>query len=64
MIKQSFAMKRKTLANNLQNWRQGVDKKLVESIIEMIGLDRMIRAERLTLDEFIELFEEIEKQGN
>lgn len=64
MIKQSFAMKRKTLANNLQNWRHGVDKKSVESIIEMMDLNKMIRAERLTLDEFINLFEEIEKQEN
>jgi 16S rRNA (adenine1518-N6/adenine1519-N6)-dimethyltransferase len=64
MIKQSFSMKRKTLANNLQNWHQGVDKKCVESIIDMIGLDKMIRAECLTLDEFVSLFEEIEKQGN
>lgn len=64
MIKQSFSMKRKTLANNLQNWHQGVDKKCVESIIDMIGLDKMIRAERLTLDEFVNLFEEIERQGD
>ena len=53
-------MKRKTLANNLQNWHQGVDKKCVESIIDMIGLDKMIRAERLSLDEFVRMFEETE----
>ncbi len=64
MIKQSFSMKRKTLANNLQNWHQGADKKCVESIIEMIGLDKMIRAECLSLSEFTKLFEEIEKQEN
>lgn len=64
MIKQSFSMKRKTLANNLQNWYLGVDKKQVESIIENLNLDKKIRAERLSLDDFINLFETIEEQGS
>ena len=48
IVKQAFAMRRKTLANNLKDW-------LVSSEIESLDIDPQRRAETLTLEEFARL---------
>ena len=51
VVKQSFAHKRKTLANNLIGYI-GADKPAVSSKLESIGIDPKRRAETLSIEEF------------
>ena len=60
MVKKSFAMKRKTLANNLQNWVPHADKKAVQDLLVEMELDFRVRAEDLGIDDFVALYERIE----
>jgi 16S rRNA (adenine1518-N6/adenine1519-N6)-dimethyltransferase len=59
MVKRSFSMKRKTLTNNLAKWRENVDKAGIDSILRSLDLDTRIRAEELTLDQFLEIYKTI-----
>lgn len=53
-IKKAFFQKRKTLLNNLKN--SGIDKKKLENILK----DTKLRAEELSIEEFVELIKELE----
>ena len=55
LIKDSFAMKRKNIRNNLKNY----NIELVESILKNYGLDLTCRAENIPLDCFIDIANEI-----
>ena len=56
-IKSAFAMQRKTLANNLKNINIVFDDKLQKET----NLKKMVRPQELTLDEFITLFNVLNK---
>ena len=55
LIKDSFAMKRKNIRNNLKHY----NLELVESILKNYGLDLTCRAENIPLDCFIDIANEI-----
>lgn len=56
-VKGAFAMRRKTLVNNLLGL--GVSRERANAILTEMGLDERIRGERLTTEQFIELTERI-----
>lgn len=53
LVKAGFAQKRKTLRNNLV--QKGYEKHAIEQTLETMNIDIRIRAEDLTLDQWIEL---------
>ncbi len=57
----AFMQKRKTLVNALTNSNKYGSKETVEKVIEKMGLDLKIRPEKLTLEQYAELSEEINK---
>ena len=60
IIKQSFMQKRKTLVNSLSSGNM-INKEELKRIINKVGLDENIRAERVSIKEFAILADEIEK---
>ncbi len=60
LVKSAFAMRRKTLANNLAV-AFGMDKASAAGIIERAGFAPMIRGEALSLSDFIALSHELKK---
>ena len=61
LIKIAFMQNRKTLVNALTNSNKYGSKETVEKVIEKMGLDLKIRPEKLTLEQYAELSEEINK---
>lgn len=57
LVRSAFAMRRKTLANNLQSGYQ-ITKEEAISRIEKAGFDKNIRGEKLSLKDFLKLSEE------
>lgn len=55
LVKDSFTQKRKTLRNNLKNY----NLQQVEKVLKKYNLDLSIRAEQLTIDQFIEIANEL-----
>jgi 16S rRNA (adenine1518-N6/adenine1519-N6)-dimethyltransferase len=56
IIDAAFQQRRKTLINALASANlPGADKKTIESALEKLGLDRRIRGERLSVEEFVAL---------
>jgi len=53
LVRAAFAHRRKTLINSLKD--QGYDQKLVERILGTLSLSPSVRAEVLSMDQFIEL---------
>ena len=58
LIRVAFAMKRKTLVNNLSAG-YGMTKEAAAKLLESVGLDPRVRAEELSVAKFIELSDEI-----
>lgn len=54
IIKSAFAMRRKTLVNNLMNGLN-LSREQVENALQSIGLDTKIRGEVLTIEQYIQL---------
>ena len=52
IIKQSFMQKRKTLVNSLSSSGQ-ISKGQLQEILNKLGIDERIRAEKLTLEQFV-----------
>jgi len=52
MVRDSFAMRRKTIWNNLS---ARYDKELTAAALECAGIDRSARAEQISIDRFVEL---------
>lgn len=55
MVKACFGQRRKTIYNNLQNYTE--DKEKAAAILERAGIPLQTRAQQLSLDDFIRLFE-------
>lgn len=55
LVRDSFTQKRKTLRNNLKNY----DTQKVEKVLKKYDLDLSVRAERLTIDQFIDIANEL-----
>jgi len=62
LVRAAFAMRRKTLANNLSSAFK-IDKQLAADRIEACGLKAMIRGEALSLDDYIKLSHQFEDIG-
>ena len=60
LVRSSFAMRRKTLANNLSVAFQ-IDKAQASAIIEEAGFSPMVRGEALSLDDYKKLAKSLEK---
>ena len=58
LIRVAFAMKRKTLVNNLSAG-YGMNKEAAAKLLESVGLDPRARAEELSIAKFVELADEI-----
>lgn len=56
IIKSAFAMRRKTLVNNLST-SMSKPKEEIEGVLQKLGLDVRIRGEVLTIDDYIKLAE-------
>ena len=60
VVKASFAMRRKTLLNCLSSGEFEMDKGEIKNLLEEIQIDPGIRAERLKVEDFIKISENIE----
>ena len=60
-IKGCFKQRRKTLYNNLREFLQ--DKEKAENVLEKMNYPMNIRAEELSLEEFINLYQIVKEQG-
>jgi len=56
VVRQSFKNRRKLLVNNLAGL-ENIDKQQLEKVLERAGLPRLIRAEQVGFEQFIELSE-------
>ena len=56
LIHQSFAMRRKTLINNLKN---NYDKQKVEKILNEFGYPATVRPEQISVDNFVKIYEKL-----
>ena len=61
-VKTAFAMRRKTLTNNLMVGFK-VDRLTAENIIAEMRLSPNCRGEELSVEQFVQLYRIIEKQG-
>ena len=59
IIKTAFMQKRKTLLNALANSNKYGSKEKIDKTLELLGIDNRIRPEKLTLEEFAKIAEEI-----
>ena len=65
LIKASFAQRRKTLVNGLTNSPElELEKETVVAALEQMGLSPSVRGETLTLEQFAELADILQKIGN
>lgn len=61
VIKGAFALRRKTLVNSLSKSQISLDKDLVKNVLIKIGFDTRIRGEKLTIEDFAKLSNELYK---
>ena len=54
LVKEAFRQKRKTLVNNLHQGF-GIPKDVIESLLTSLGYQTQIRAEALSLDDFMHI---------
>ena len=59
LVRDSFIYKRKTLRNNLKHY----DLKIIEQVLGKYGFDLSVRAEDLELDVFVEIANELARNG-
>lgn len=57
MVKACFQQRRKTIYNNLNGWLK--DKEKTESLLDRAGITPSTRAQQLSLEDFIRLYEEV-----
>ncbi len=53
LIHQCFVQRRKTLSNNLLGADLGLDRPIIDAVLDQMGLPRDVRAERLSLQDFV-----------
>ena len=58
VVKCAFSQRRKTAANSISN-TMGVSKDRIFEVFDSLGIDRNIRAEKLTMNDFISIAEEL-----
>ena len=59
LAKKAFAMRRKKLSSNLENGK--ISKQMIESLIAKKGFSESARAEELSVEDFIWLYDELKK---
>lgn len=59
VIKTAFMQKRKTLLNALANSNKYGSKEQIDKTLELLGIDNRVRPEKLTLEEFAKIADEI-----
>ena len=59
LAKKAFAMRRKKLSSNLENGK--ISKQMIESLIAQKGFSESARAEELSVEDFIWLYDELKK---
>ena len=57
IIKTGFMQRRKTLVNALYNGKIISDKEKFEKILKQLNLDSRVRAEKLTLEDYVRITE-------
>ncbi len=62
LIRNAFSMKRKTLINNLLKSGDFEKREQAETLIKSLGLSIDVRAEALTLENFISIYKNIQKK--
>lgn len=60
LIKQSFLMKRKTLVNALVGYKNK-EKQDIINVLQDLGINEKVRAEQLTLEQFVKIYNKILK---
>lgn len=58
VIKCAFSQRRKTALNSISN-TMGIPKESISAVFDSLGIDKGIRAEKLTMDDFINIAEKI-----
>ena len=58
----AFSQRRKTLLNSLSSYFSGISKERISEIISQLGFPPDIRGERLSVEDFCRLADEIEKE--
>ncbi|MBR2443777.1 MAG: ribosomal RNA small subunit methyltransferase A [Clostridia bacterium] len=58
----AFSQRRKTLLNSLSSYFSGISKEKISEIISQLGFPPDIRGERLSVEDFCRLADEIEKE--
>lgn len=58
VVKCAFSQRRKTAANSISN-TMGISKEKIFEVFDKLSLDRNIRAERLTMEDFISISQEL-----
>ena len=58
LIKQSFLMKRKTLVNALTGYKNK-EKQEIINILQELNINEKVRAEQLTLEQFVKIYEKM-----
>ncbi|MEA1974587.1 MAG: 16S rRNA (adenine(1518)-N(6)/adenine(1519)-N(6))-dimethyltransferase RsmA [Bacillota bacterium] len=64
VVKGAFALRRKTLINSLSKSKIAVNKEIVEKALIKLGLDLRIRGEKLSIEQFAKLSNELYKARN
>lgn len=60
LVRSAFAQRRKTALNSISN-SMGISKTALTQLFEELGIDVNIRAEKLTMENFINLFEKLQE---
>ncbi len=61
LIKASFRQRRKTLLNSISNSGLNISKEKIETILQELNIDKKVRGEALTIEQFAEIAERIDK---
>jgi len=64
VVKGAFALRRKTLINSLSKSAIAIDKEIVIDVLTKLGFDLRIRGEKLNIEEFAQLANELYKAQN
>ena len=60
VVRQAFAMRRKTLWNNLAKLRH-MGKEKAKAALEAAGLEASVRGEQVSIEQFVQLSDQVQK---
>lgn len=63
LVRSAFAQRRKTALNSISN-SAGISKSMLTQLFEELGIDVNIRAEKLTMENFIDISEKLQEKNN